>query len=225
MLLGRTILFATDRYVHMNPGLRRNRCTKLFEKPRIHVIICAMSLFSAALSLAFYFTAQKDKGILVYFFIFYPILMVATIALYLEVYTHGYLRIRRFLAGNPIHVNRGEFDENENSEYLKELFKTVLLLLISMLVSWVPALVLDILLSILPFVKAAYLKSNSFCVFTKATILFVYTNSFINAVIIFYRNKKSRKWLLKFFYSVRRQRNEEGPSNTIVMENFRAVKA
>ena len=50
------------------------------------------------------------------------IILLVMMPIFVTMYTLSFLRIRRFVAENPIYQNRGEADSNESPEYLKELF-------------------------------------------------------------------------------------------------------
>ncbi len=201
--IGMTMLLAIDRYLHMNPDFHRSpsRFAKLFEKPRVFITIIATSTFFAVISLAHHFTLQFKASFAIHFVIYFTVFMMMSVISFITMYTRGYLRIRRHVAENPIYANREDTNSNENPRYLNELFKTVLLLLIATFVSWTPVLLTNLLFAISLAGNYSYLYSNAFVIFSKTSYLCLYSNAVINALVIFYRNEKSKQWLVNFFRS------------------------
>ena len=92
------------------------------------------------MSSVFYFLVRINPRITDYYNGAVAVLLLILMPILVSMYTHGYIRIRRFVAENPVYQNRGEADSNESPEYLKELFKTVLLLIIVTMISYLPNL-------------------------------------------------------------------------------------
>ena len=139
----------------------------------------------------------------------FAIVMLVILPIFVTIYARGYLRIRRFVAENPVYQNRGEADSNESPEYLKELFKTVLLLVIVIVISYVPMIATTLAATILSIVKHTDLKTTNYLIFAHTASIFLFANSFLNALIILYRNKKSKKWLKERLHSCCKQRKKE----------------
>ncbi len=218
---GFTMLLAADRYFHMNPEFQRSqsKIAKLFKRPRIYVLIFACLVFFAAITLSFFFTTRLNPQIAFYFAGSYLVIMVVMLATFVAIYTRTYFRIRRFVAQNPIYQDSGESGSNQSPEYLKALFKTVLLLVVATALSWLPTIAMNISSTVLSFVNHAYINTTKYLMLGKVADAMFFSSSFVNAFIILYRNEKSKKWLKKFFSSRCRQVNEqeEARSNAVTI--------
>ena len=223
--IGMTILLAIDRYIHTNPDFHRSpsRFAKCFERPRIYYVIFSTSLFFVSQSVAAVCVMQYKRIYGFYFMGFNAFFTMVATTVFVAIYMRGYLRIRRSVAENPIYADRGESNSQESPEYLRQLFKTVLLLLITMLATWLPVTVYTILLTIAVFGRLEFVKSDAFYVFSKTTLLFFYLNPILNALIILYRNKKSKEWVMAKLASICRKRRNEG-GDVVVMSNIGTIQ-
>ena len=113
------------------------------------------------------------------------------------------------MAESPVYQNRREADSNESPEYLKELFKTVLLLVIATVTSYVPMIAVTLAITILSFANHTDLNTTKYKVSVHTAYILLYANSFLNALIILFRNKKSRRWLKERFHSCCQKRKNE----------------
>ncbi len=206
-----TMLLAVDRFLHMNPNFHRSppRLAKFFKPPRIYFLAFTCCLVVAGVSIRFYFSTLSRRQSFFYFATFLSIFSTTILVLFIMMYIRGYLQVRRSVAENPIYANREDSNSNERPEYLTRLFKTVLLLLIAILVSWLPNLILKILITVIHSRGKPVLSSRTFTAFKEVCFLLYYSNSFVNALIIFYRNKKSRDWLASLFSPRRKTRRED----------------
>ncbi len=217
-----TMLLAVDRYLHMNPEYHRSppRLAKLFERPRIFIMIGVLSLLSAVIALGSYFAMSFDLKIVTTFNIWYGVFFTIIAVIFTVLYIRGYLRIRRHVAENPVYTDRGA---NESPEYLNELLKTVLLLLTAMLVSWLPGIVLNLALAFWSSTHDDYdtdvkhVDSNLYFVFSSAAHALFFLNNAASALIILYRNEKSKKWLVELYSSYFQQRSQEEVENNVVV--------
>ncbi len=212
--IGMTMLLAIDRYLHMNPDFQRSpsRFAKLFERPRVFMTIIATYSFFAVVSVAYYFQMGSKRSL--FFSLAFTVFNMAVIASFIVVYTRGYFRIRRHVAENPIHANRAERNSTDGRPvYLNELFKTVLLLLILMLITWTPLLLLNLLTTIDVVGSYQFYSSGPFNIFIRVSFLCFYSNAAISTLIIFYRNKKSKEWLTERFRCCFHWRHARGAQN------------
>ncbi len=217
-----TMLLAIDRYVHMNPNFLENesKIAKLFRRPIIYILIFVCCTFITAISLSLHFLMEINPQIMAYFTVITAIILLIMIPIFVTIYTRSYLRIRRFVAENLVYQNRGEADSNESPEYLKELFKTVLLLVVLAVISCFPFIAFTLTSTILSFVNQSYINTTRFVIISHIANICVCSNSFLNALIILYRNKKSRKWLKEYFHSFCKQRKvEDEPRSQEVIVN------
>ena len=214
-----TMLLAVDRYLHMNPNFHQSpsRLAKFFQPPRIYFLAFTCCFAVAGVSVRFYFSTLSRRQSFFYFATFLSIFSTTILVLFIMMYIRGYLQVRRSVAENPIYANREESNTNERPEYLTRLFKTVLLLLIAIFVSWFPNLILKILITINYSRKEPVISSRIFTAYTEACFVLYYSNCFVNAFILLHRNKKSRDWLASLRGSCRRERREEVQCNTTVI--------
>ncbi len=222
-----TMLLAIDRYIHMKPNVVENesKIAKLFKVPIVYILIFACLSFCASISLSLHFLMKTNPQILAYFTALFTLILLLMMPIFVAIYSCGYLRIRRFVAENQAYQNRREANSNESPEYLKELFKTVLLLVIATVVTYLPFLALNLSTTILSFANKSYIiNSNVFLIIAHTAIGFIFANSFANALIILFRNKKSRKWLKERLHSCCKQKKkEEEQSSPEVIVNIGIV--
>ncbi len=203
------LLLAVDRYMHMNPNFQRtsSKLSTLFKRPNIYVtIFCFGLLPTSAMMVILHFI---PKGALLYFNAIYMTLLSSSVVIFVALYTRGYLKIRRHVAENPVYSNRAESDSNQVPEYVNQLFKTILLVLIAFILSWVPSIVMFGIMSVSEFIETPLIDPDTFLVCDSISWFLYYTNSAANALIIFYRNTKSRDWFgAKVIRIFQRQRSE-----------------
>ncbi len=214
-----TILLAVDRYLHMNPNYQHSppRLAKFFKPPRVYFLALTFWIVAAAISIAFYFSTLTKRESFFYFATFITALATTAMTVFIVMYARGYLRLRSIVAENPVYTRREESNSNERPEYVTRLFKTVLLLLIAIFVSWFPNLILKILITINYSREEPVISSPTFTAYTEACFVLYYSNCFVNAFILLHRNKKSREWLTSLRGSCRRERREDVQCNTTVI--------
>ena len=221
--IGITILLAIDRYLHMNPDFHRSpsRLAKLFKRPWIFILLFTIILLSAATAIDIHFSLVGGQKRLMITTVLSAITTLVAMIIIVGLYTRGYMRIRRHVAENPVYANRGP--NEESPEYLKELFKTVLLLLIALTVSTLPVIITSLTISLAYFTGSGPSSSVVVESYLLAPFL-VYTNAVTNAMIIFYRNKKSWDWLknrFSRFCCCKQRGQEEQPDSIAVVCNVR----
>ncbi len=205
-----TLLLAIDRYLQMDPNFYRSppRLAKFFKRPRIFIVVFGSWLAVVIESVAFYFVMQLGGKTSMGFFLCYAVFVSVMLILFMVMYARCYLRIRRFVADNPIYANRDETHSNETPEYLHELFKTVLLVLMTTCISWLPLLVEYYIVTISYLFAKQCLQSKAMAIYNAAALFLFYANSAANALIVIWRNTKSRKWIVKRFLSCFQKQNE-----------------
>ena len=101
------------------------------------------------------------------------------------------------------------------------MFKTVLLLVLVIVISYLPALLLNASEAVLSFLNHSYINSTTHIIIAHFAYVFIFSNSFLNALIILYRNKKSRKWLKERLQSCcKLRKKEEAQRNPEVIVNI-----
>ncbi len=193
--MGMTILLAMDRYIHMSPNYLNapSKLAKLLKRPNIYFTVFATCLLPAVTSVGMGLTIKHLPNSIMLFVLISFIFVIFSTTLVAAMYIRGYLRIRRSVVENPIYANRGELSANESPGYLNALFKTVLILLIAVLISWLPMFAYIIFLASTKFGKNS--TPDTRFLLKKVAFVFFNLNSALNALIIFYRNRKSRDWL------------------------------
>ncbi len=78
---------------------------------------------------------------------------------------------------------------------------------------------LTLTVTILSFMNHTDLNTTKFKTLAQTSYFLLFANSFINALIILYRNKKSRKWLKEclHFCCKQRRKEEEGRSPEVIV--------
>ncbi len=217
------MLLAIDRYIHMNPNVIENdsKIAQFFRRPRIYILIFACLTISAIVSISLHFSMEINLLLASVFTTLCTISLIIMMPIFVAIYTRSYLRIRRFVADNPVYQNREEVDSNESPEYLKELFKTVFLLIVALMISYLPILALSLSTTILSLVNLDYLRTTGYSILLNTGYILLFTNSFINALIILYRNKESMKWLRKCLrLCCKKRKVEEEPRRPEVIVNI-----
>ncbi len=200
-----TLLLALDRYVHMNPEFHRSpsKLSKLFKLPNIYATIFALGLLPTGIVVGILISAyQKFPAYFSLCKSSYIVCLVLVAAFFVALYIRGYLRIRRYVANNPIYANNEGPNANEAPAYVNELFKTILLVLLSMTVFWLPTLLFYGVYSVTTNVATIEIHPYTYLICDLTVRLLYYANSMANALIIFYRNKKSKDWLHAKFQNI-----------------------
>eukprot|EP00794_Sanderia_malayensis_P010732 gene10732-11881_t len=113
-------------------------------------------------------------------------------------YIKAYIRIRKFVSENPVHRDR-EAGSNDPStarqqpRYVRELFKTILLLIIALVASYLP-------FTVAAQIRSGYRLANRtppgiMLYVYDATVFILFTVHATNSMIVLYRNRLARDWL------------------------------
>ena len=192
-LLCITVLMATDRFLHMKTlTIRRPWIQKIFEKPNIYILVCFCILLSLANGSLFFIDSLNPESQAVLAF---TTMAFATVVLWLItiLYTCGYIVISRFSQRNPVH--RTLDGSYLAPPYLRSLYKSVLCLIATFIVSHTP-LVIDIMSSsICRMAKACSDKIHVLQVYINFCFLSLYTSFLLDAIIILHYNETARAWL------------------------------
>ncbi len=217
-----TLLLAIDRYLHMDPDFYRSpfRLAKFFKRPRIFIVVFGSWLAVVIESVALYSITKLGVKETMSFLFCYTLFVSFLLILFMAMYARCYLRIRRFVANNPIYANRDETHSNETPEYLHELFKTVLLVLMTTCMSWLPILVEYYIVTVSYLFTKQCLQSKAMAIYNAAALFLFYTNSAVNALIVIWRNTKSREWIAKRFLMCFDKRNEAVAPNSLAMNSI-----
>ena len=189
-----TFLIAIDRYLNMNPNLeRRPRLANLFQSPYIYLLLLALTLFALLISVTGMFTSSIQST-------HYAVLNAAIGALTLIavcamtiMYAKGYLRIRNFTDASPIY--REKNGRGSRPEYVRKLYKSVLVLVILNISMTAPTCLVSIVVSLVYFLGSP----NDYVVASTIYLLvcmLIYLNFSVNSLVIFWFNETARQWVL-----------------------------
>ena len=190
------VLTAIDRYLHMNPDIRRNPSliNQIFEKPTIYyllVFIFICSMFYPA-TVAFPMINNQTLEITMGF------TSVGLLVIYLVVitvlYTRGYLRIRKFTDNNIVY---GETVGATGSRpgYVRRLYKTVLALTLLACLHVLPTCLVKGTM-VLVYIFKIPVDIDSLRSSFEITLLLFYANCITNCIAIFHFNKRARYWMI-----------------------------
>ena len=188
-----TFLIAIDRYLNMNPNLeRRSRLANLFRRPYIYLLLLVLALCVLLISVAGMFTSSIQST-------HYAVLNATSGALTLVavcamtvMYAKGYLRIRNFTDASPIY--REKNGREARPEYVRKLYKSVLVLVIVNISMTAPTCLVSIAMSFVYFVGSP----NDYVVACSIYLLvcmLIYLNFSVNSLVIFWFNNTARQWV------------------------------
>ena len=188
-----TTLLAIDRFLHMNPNIQ-NRPSLLRRVLKIsnvgYIIVAEVIVAFTFAGLGVIFLTSKNKVLA-----FLGPAEVLGAALYVSIvtglYVKGYKRIRTFTDENPVYQESGE-----QPNYIKSLYKTVLVLVVLVSVSYLPYCLAQGIGYILISTKMSP-SSDAFAYFNEISYLVTYSSYFTNCLVILYFNKKANTWVLR----------------------------
>ena len=190
-----TVLIATDRYLNMNPNIeRRSRCYKVFQAPYIYYFLAFVTTSMLGLSIVNTLTAnvktRSNVGLLI---IVNVILLTTAVCIIAILYIKGYLRIRKFTEASPIYRERN--GNATRPQYVRNLYRSVLILVVLMMLIYVPLCITTIAISIDVFIRSSSVNRFAYSMYSLAVLL-LYLNCVINALVMLWFNKVANKWVL-----------------------------
>ena len=187
-----TSLIALDRYLHMNPDItnRPSRIRKILKRPNIYFVLAitfiVTNTFSAVLAFTFH-----DSEISLFASIF-TIMQSIQLVLVACLYAKGYLRIRKFADNNPVYNE----PMGSTPDYVRKLYKTVLVIVALALIQHVPYCIVSIVLTAQH--SPTQLSSHPvFSYFNDFATLSMHAGCFTNCLAILYFNTQARTWIFK----------------------------
>ena len=139
--------------------------------------------------MSFYAKPKEDINLLI--LIFNITLLTSLVVLYFK----GYLRIRNYTAENPVYANQSTTSSSSGPRYLQHLYKTVMILIVTSVITYIPFCLASIVLAVLQFVDKSKLTPGLYQ-FYIATNLLLFSASITNTIVIFFRNKKAEEWII-----------------------------
>ena len=207
-----TVLIAIDRYLNMNPNReRRSRVYKVFQAPHIYYILAFMITSMLGLSIANTFISNvktsNNFGLLI---IVNVILLTTAVCIVSTLYVKGYIRIRKFTEASPIYRERN--GNATRPQYVRNLYRSVLILVVLMTVIYVPLCITTMVVMIDVFIGSDDVNQVAYSMYV-LSVLPLYLNCVINALVILWFNKVAKQWVLNKVRSYFSKRTGE-TSNT-----------
>ena len=190
-----TVLLAMDRYLHMNTDIQGNpsNLKRMLKKQNICYLILVgfIVLISTFTIAAFHINRMLTMTITAFFTILLTIYEVVVACLYIR----GYLRIRRFVDNNPVYNEPGG-STRTTPEYVRKLYKTVLILIILAFAQYVPISVIHTFAIAFDYEHAA--NKHQFLVMAfEAAHLASNAVLSLNCLVILHFNNKAKTWILR----------------------------
>ena len=189
-----TVLVAIDRYLHMNPKIqvKSSLITTVFKVSNIGYLV--MTVFIVVVSFAILSTMLLASRSLIMAFI--GIFSVAGISIYIStttcLYISGYRRIRSFTDQNPVYQETGA--SGEQPKYVKNLHKTVLILVLEVFATYLPYSIAQGIVLALQVGKVPY-NTTAFAYCIEISGMLMHSNHFVNGLVVLYFNDKARAWI------------------------------
>ena len=196
-----TALVTVDRYLHMDPNVlntsKWRKCLKkCFQKPQIY----ASLLFSAIIAILYgWYTYETNKLVNELQNILRLIevtVLITGLSFLTSLYLKGYHGIKNHVAQSRVHLNQNSIGVIHRARYLQNLSKTVLLLVITLLLTYVPFCIVNIIYAVRKLVER-HSGTKWQMLFHILSSLLISSNGIFNSVIVLYRNKEARRWLFQ----------------------------
>ena len=190
-----TVLLAVDRYLHMNPNIqnRPSLMRKILKKPNVYYLIISL-LFCANL-LSFSIAFEFDTKLTITTANALTSLLAIQLTIIAFLYTRGYLRVRKFTNTNPVY-NESVGSKNTAPDYVRRLYKTVLIIVSLAFIQYIPYCIMSILAAVYgDFMKLS--SSTTFAYFFEFATLSTYAGTFTNCLAILYFNNAAKNWILR----------------------------
>ena len=191
-----TVLLAIDRYLHMNPDIQNHQQSRIqifFKKPNIYFIIVIIFIFLYSLYAIGALSRNAMNSLVI------PTVFNSLLAVYMLIivclYTRGYLRIRKFTDNNPVYNESGG-STHTTPDYVRRLYKTVLVLILLAFFQYVPLCLIHSTALILT--KHVNLTDNStaFSYFLEIAAFTSNSGCFTNSIAVLYFNNQANYWIL-----------------------------
>ena len=196
-----TTQVALDRYLHMDPNVLntskwRKRFKKCFQKPQIYACL----LFSAIIAILYAWYIYKRMNAVnelqSILRLIEVVVGITGLSFLAGLYLKGYYGIKSHVTESCVHSNETSIDLIHRVRYLQNLSKTVLLLVLAMLLTYVPFCIANGIQAVTKLVKG-YSATKWFMLFYTLSYLLMCSNGIFNSIIVLYRNKEAKRWLFQ----------------------------
>ena len=207
---GIVILIAIDRYLHMRTSLERRKSIimKLFTGKWIILPLSIVTFVSASISTLSMLLQEFGFIGIITTTVFVTLLQLTLVLGISSLYIRGYFKIRAFVRTNPVYndaAQHSQVDEDKSRKvttnakrkeplYLRNLQKTVLMLVIALMVTYTPYIISAAARAMLLLLGK---ETKAISIFCEIAVIIFYCNFTIDCLIIFKMNKTARSWALK----------------------------
>ena len=189
-----TVLIAIDRYLNMNPHLERHsRLYKVFQKPYIYYLLVIVAIIMLSFSSAITLIGRENSIIFGLLMLASNILIASVVSVVATLYIKGYIRIRKFTEASPIYRERN--GNATRPQYVRNLYRSVLVLVLIMMLVYVPPCIATTAVMIDVFIGSENINRIAYSIHFLATLL-IYLNCAIDALVILWFNKAAKQWVL-----------------------------
>lgn len=188
-----TLLIAVDRYHHMNPNYmnRPSIIKNLFKIKNVIYLVALMFILTLSLSIAVQQGGLNPRSMAITGLCYACGSLIYIIAVAC-LYVRGYTRISSFTEENPVYQETTAC--GEQPQYVKNLYKTVLLLLILYCVTYIPFFTIQLLVTISIIAEGSY-DPTTYGNLNEIVQLLVFSSGITNSILVFHRNKNIKRWL------------------------------
>ena len=233
-----TALVTVDRYLHMDPNVLntskwRKRFKKCFQKPQIYASLVISVIIAILFGWYIYEKIKLVDELQNILRLIEVIVRITGLSFLSGLYLKGYYGIKNHVAQNRVHPNETSLGLIHRARYLENLSKTVLLLVLTLLLTYVPFCILNMIFAVRKLVERHSGAKWSMLLYTLCYLLMC-SNGIFNSMIVLYRNKEAKRWLLQKLprcgcrrrtYGMQGERRSQHSMREIgqVTQNFRAV--
>ena len=194
-----TCLISFDRYLHMDPNVLtiskwRERAMNSLKRPQVYFILSVSAILAILISWYFYNALYYNEEVQGVLLLTDAILGFLGLSILSGLYFKGYSDIYRYVVKRRLHSNKTSGDTSCRVRYLQNLSKTVLLLVLTMLLTYLPFCIaigikaITSLVKVLPMTKGLVL-------FYGLCFLLTCSNGIFNSMIVVYRNTEATQWV------------------------------
>ena len=188
-------LTAVDRFLHMNPNIENqpSKFHRIFKTSNIGYVVIFVIIVSSTIS---GLSMTLVTSISTMMIVLGPG-VVFSITIYVSIvtglYIKGYRRIRTFTEESSVYHEGGE-----QPAYVKSLYKTVLILVLLLCVSYIPYCIAQAIIYTI-YSMNLDLSLNAYTYSIEMLGLLAHTNYFTNCLAVLYFNKRAQSWTFKKF--------------------------
>ena len=196
-----TALVTVDRYLHMDPNVLitskwRKRFKKYFKKPQIYACLLFSVIISTLYGWYIYERIKLVDELQNILRLIEETVGITGLSFLTGLYLKGYHGIKNHVAQSRVHLNQNSIGVIHRARYLQNLSKTVLLLVITLLLTYMPFCIVNIIYAVRKLVER-HSGTKWLMLFYTLSYLLMCSNGTFNSVIVLYRNKEAKQWLFQ----------------------------